>query len=699
MNRLTSFSTGSIGHAYHSHRRGITRALYTTLLASFGIRIYRSVFSEKKDKSLKPRVAVNATFLRNLLRLLRVAFPSPFTKDTLLVLLQAAALIIRTYLSLYIARLDGLITVLLTRGEGAKFVRAVALWMAIGVPAATINAVIQFLMRRIALRIRTRLTDHALDRYLVQGHQQPVYYGIQQHDSVNVGQIMAADIAKFSSSLAKLYSNLAKPILDVSVYTYQLSKSIGGDNVFLLGLTIQLSAHALRLAAPPFGEFVATEAKLEGDYRAAHSRLVEYAEEVAFYDGHIPERRRLDTRFYALAKHVDRVLRHRLAYASLEDFVVKYWWGAAGLVLCSIPVFNDSSDSRHRAQNFVVNRKLLLLSSDAVGRIMSSYKEISSLAGMTARVTEFFDEITTLAGGSPSPNRIEAVESEVSAKDRIVELGDSEDEKSVSSQLESGRVMTGDRIEFDQVPIVSPTGETLVKDLSFRIDQGHHLLIVGPNGSGKSSLFRILGGLWPVTAGRVIRPKHNEMFYIPQRPYLSHGSLRQQIIYPISEKENTVSDAELNQILEVLGLQHLVESVGGWDAVREWREDLSMGAQQKIAAARLFYHRPKFAILDECTASVTLDTETTIYTHAQELGISLLTVSHRASLWQYHDKILQFDGQGHYLFADLNPSERLALEEEKLKIDYQLRQVEQLKERLSALEQQKLHRPSDASVC
>lgn len=670
-----------------------------TLLASFGIRIYRNLFSEKPSYLHKSRVAVNATFIRNLLKLLRVAFPSPFSEDTLLILMQAAALVIRTFLSLYIARLDGHITTYLIGGEGANFVRAVALWMAVGVPAAAINAAIQFLMRRIALRIRTRLTGYALDRYLVQGHQQPVFYGIQQYESVNVSQIMAADISKFSASLSKLYSNLAKPILDVFVYTYQLSHNIGGDNVFLLGLTIQLTARALRLAAPPFGEFVASEAKLEGDFRAAHSRLVEYAEEIAFYDGYIPEKRRLDSRFYSLVKHIDRALRHRLAYSSLEDFIVKYWWGAAGLVLCSIPVFNGSSNSRYRAQNFVVNRKLLLLSSDAIGRIMSSYKDISSLAGMTARVTEFFDEITTLADGVFSSHRIEAIEYGSSVEDRILELEGPEDEKKAINTLESGEVLTDDRIEFENVPIVSPTGETLVKDLSFRIDQGQHLLIVGPNGSGKSSLFRILGGLWPITAGRVIRPKHNEMFYIPQRPYLSHGSLRQQIIYPISEKENTVSDAKLLEILEVLGLQNLVESVGGWDAVREWREDLSMGAQQKIAAARLFYHQPKFAILDECTASVTLDTETKIYTHAQQLGISLLTVSHRASLWQYHDKILQFDGLGHYIFANLNPSERLALEEEKLKIEYQLRQVEPLKERLAALEQQKLQRASITSVC
>lgn len=128
-----------------------------------------------------------------------------------------------------------------------------------------------------------------------------------------------------------------------------------------------------------------------------------------------------------------------------------------------------------------------------------------------------------------------------------------------------------------------------------------------------------------------------------------------------------------------------MEAVGGWDAEREWREDLSMGVQQRIAMARLFYHKPKFAILDECTSSVTADMEYVMYTHSQELGISLLSVSHRTSLWKYHDLILQFDGQGGYLFGDLDPEERLKVEEESRQLDAYIRSVPDMEERLAML--------------
>jgi ATP-binding cassette, subfamily D (ALD), peroxisomal long-chain fatty acid import protein len=90
-----------------------------------------------------------------------------------------------------------------------------------------------------------------------------------------------------------------------------------------------------------------------------------------------------------------------------------------------------------------------------------------------------------------------------------------------------------------------------------------------------------------------------------------------------------VTDDDLQKILEEVDLGSLVEREGGWDAEREWRDALSGGDKQRIAMARLFYHTPKYAILDECTSSLSLDVEQKLYTHAKELGITLLTVSHR----------------------------------------------------------------------
>lgn len=219
--------------------------------------------------------------------------------------------------------------------------------------------------------------------------------------------------------------------------------------------------------------------------------------------------------------------------------------------------------------------------------------------------------------------------------------------------------------------------------------RGDHVLVIGPNGCGKSSLFRILGGLWPVYGGTVHKPPLSQVFYVPQRPYLSAGSLRQQIIYPDSlraMRAKGIKDDHLLEILKILDLDHLVGSFPqGWDAEAEWRDVLSGGLQQRVAMARLFYNAPKYAILDECTSSVTLEMEKIMYEHAKALGITLMTVSHRRSLWKYHSKILQFDGQGSYVFTRLDAERRLKLEDEREEVEGNLRGVPELRRRLEEL--------------
>ncbi|KAL1305110.1 hypothetical protein AAFC00_002039 [Neodothiora populina] len=694
---------------YLKHRTRVSRAIYISLFVVLVNRIRNAIKEQKAaaqrlaEARKRPgfgsteghgrkKVELNREFFRNLTRLLKICIPGWKSKELRLLISHSVFLVLRTLISLYVAELDGRLVSSLVRGKGRDFLGGLIWWMIVAVPATFTNSMLSYHQCKLALQYRTRLTNHIHHKYL----SNMTFYTLSALDDriKNADQLITVDVSKFSNSLAELYGNLAKPVLDMIIYNYSLSRSVGGEGLFAMGLLVQVSASVMRALTPPFGRYVADEARLEGEFRFQHSRLIDYSEEIALYNGHEAEKDSLDKGYFTLIKHVNRILRRRFYHGVMEDFVIKYFWGALGLMLCSIPVFfkvpgAGNSSTGDRTESFVTNRRLLLSSSDAFGRLMFSYKEISQLAGYTSRVSTLLNVIADIQRGHFEKALVSSASTEANA---VVLSG-------------RGELTEGDDIEFVDVPIVSPNGDILVPKLSFHIGPGDHLLIVGPNGCGKSSLFRILGGLWPVYGGSVRKPPAEDIFYIPQRPYLSRGTLRQQIIYPdnvADMRSRGVTDDDLIAILESVQIASLLnvhprsQTIDpssamekhrhtGLDQEAEWPDLLSTGNQQRIAAARLFYHRPQYAILDECTSSLTPDIEKTMYDEANRLGITLMTVSHRRSLWRYHGWILQFNGQGGYVFTRLDAESRLKLEDEKDELDLQLRAVPDIERRIAEL--------------
>src|SRR3569833_1293563 len=124
-----------------------------------------------------------------------------------------------------------------------------------------------------------------------------------------------------------------------TIYMFSLTRSTGSEAVVVITLLARLSYTIMRALTPPFGKYVADEARLEGEFRFQHSRLIDYSEEIALYAGHEAEKDTLDKGYFTLIKHVNYILRRRFYHGFMEDYVVKYFWGALGLLFCSIPVF------------------------------------------------------------------------------------------------------------------------------------------------------------------------------------------------------------------------------------------------------------------------------------------------------------------------------------------------------------------------
>jgi len=197
-----------------------------------------------------------------------------------------------------------------------------------------------------------------------------------------------------------------------------------------------------------------------------------------------------------------------------------------------------------------------------------------------------------------------------------------------------GKIENGDYIIFENVDLVSPEGKLLVKNLNFSVTT-HNVMVTGPNGSGKSSLFRVIGELWPLHSGIMTKPPNESILFVPQKPYLVLGTLRDQIIYPNSKEEmekKNVTDLDLERLLELVDPSKNILKTWQWDDTKDWFHAFSGGQKQRVAMARLFYHRPKYAILDECTSAVSDEVEDKIYETCKELGITIFSQFHIENL-------------------------------------------------------------------
>ncbi|XP_059995073.1 lysosomal cobalamin transporter ABCD4 isoform X12 [Lagenorhynchus albirostris] len=210
---------------------------------------------------------------------------------------------------------------------------------------------------------------------------------------------------------------------------------------------------------------------------------------------------------------------------------------------------------------------------------------------------------------------------------------------------------------LERVCISAPSSnKPLIKDLSLKISEGQSLLITGNTGTGKTSLLRVLGGLWASTGGSVQMlmdfGPHGVLF-LPQKPFFTDGTLREQVIYPLKEiypDSGSADDERIMRFLELAGLSSLVARTEGLDQQVDWNwyDVLSPGEMQRLSFARLFYLQPKYAVLDEATSALTEEVESELYRIGQQLGMTFVSVGHRRSLEKFHSLVLKLCGEGRW---------------------------------------------------
>ncbi|KAH8343356.1 ATP-binding cassette sub-family D member 3 [Drosophila kikkawai] len=608
--------------------------------------------AEKKEKKAS-KAHVNSVFFKQLRQLLPILIPGFWSVETGLLFLVAAALIGRSVSDIWMIQNATVVESTIIHMNRAKFKTALLKYLTALPAISVVTNVLKWSLGELKLRFRTNLTHHLYSQYL-NGY---TYYKMSNLDNriANADQLLTTDIDKFCESATDLYSNISKPVLDIFIYVYRLTVNLGGKTPSILMLYLLFAGVFLTRLRRPTGRLTVEEQKLEGEFRYVNSRLITNSEEVAFYQGNVREKLTLLASYSKLRSHLRKFLEFRVSMGIIDNIIGKYFASIVGFYAVSIPFFTDNhpllsgEQSGQRLQAYYTYGRMLVKLAEAIGRLVLAGREMSRLAGFTARMTELIKVLGDLNKGTYERTMVNG--------NNITQNADGSGAASSFGPNKGIMCFEDNIIRFEQVPLVTPNGDVLLKELTFEVKSGTNVLVCGPNGCGKSSLFRILGELWPTWGGKVTKPSRGKLFYIPQRPYMTLGTLRDQIIYPHTREDMRrmgQSDEDLMHYLDIVQLTYLEQRENGLDAIEDWIDVLSGGEKQRIAMARLFYHRPQFAILDECTSAVSVDVEGKMYSYCREVGITLFTVSHRKSLWVHHDYYLQFDGRGSYEFAPID---------------------------------------------
>ncbi|PKI61174.1 hypothetical protein CRG98_018405 [Punica granatum] len=544
-----------------------------------------------------------------------------------------ATVVLRTTLSNRLAKVQGFLFRAAFLRRVPLFFRLISENILLCFLLSTVHSTSKYITGTLSLRFRKILTKLIHTHYF----ENMAYYKISHVDGriSNPEQRIASDVPRFCSELSELVQDDLTAVADGLLYTWRLCSYASPKYVFWILAYVLGAGAMIRNFSPAFGKLMSKEQQLEGEYRQLHSRLRTHAESIAFYGGETREASHIQQKFKSLVKHMRVVLHDHWWFGMIQDFLLKYLGATVAVVLIIEPFFAGN----------------LRPDTSTLGRA----EMLSNLRYHTSVIISLFQSLGTLSISSRKLNRLSGYADRIHELMLISrELSAVNDRNSLRGSGNKNCFTEANHIEFSGVKVVTPTGNVLVEDLTLRVKSGSNLLITGPNGSGKSSLFRVLGGLWPLVSGHIAKPGvgsdlNKEIFYVPQRPYTAVGTLRDQLIYPLTADQEVepLTHSGMVELLKNVDLEYLLDRYPPEKEIN-WGNELSLGEQQRLGMARLFYHKPKFAILDECTSAVTTDMEERFCAKVRAMGTSCITISHRPALVAFHDVVLSLDGEGGY---------------------------------------------------
>ena len=469
-----------------------------------------------------------------------------------------------------------------------------------------------YLNQMLQIRWRRWLTERYLGAWLADG----AYYRMQltATETDNPDQRIAEDLRLFVGATLTLGIGGMRAVVTLVAFLgilWGLSGSITvpigsgwtipGYMVWAALLYAIAGTWLTNLIGRPLVRLNFDQQRYEADFRFSLVRFRENAEGVALYRGEADELRNFRERFGEVVGNWWAIMRRQ---KRLTWFTAGY--GQAAIIFPFVVAAPRYFRGEMQLGGLMQVASAFGQVQDSLSFIISAYTDIAQWRSVVQRLVGFERALARMRADA--------------ASDGVRQ-----------------RPGTGEALALDRVDLKLPGGRPLVEGATLDFQPGDSALISGPSGVGKSTLFRAIAGIWPFGTGEISLPRDGRVLFLPQKPYLPIGTLREVVSYPTPP--GGIDDTTLREALEAVGLPALTGRLGEH---AHWALALSPGEQQRIAFARALVQKPAWLFLDEATSALDEESEVRLYTllRARLPGVTVVSVGHRSTLRPFHARSL-----------------------------------------------------------